>query len=274
MIADRVRRVHPLLLFALAAAVLVLAVNNVRLEPRPLVRPLPSSTSPSHFAIDDLDLGPAVRLTHFVPDFEIYPRHAVEGADGQLYIAYYPDRPPPLWHQMGGQASRLGKLNEGRITPITVSHDKTFNEVNPSFGLLDFEGLVDGMPVFAVSEGTAQTIRLVRVDTHGLRTLLNPPRHLRNPPLCAPFDGGKICDEHEPGRYIAVRITTRTGRSILVGGERYTYDVISYTQTHQQIRRVTEIGDVWLAGGGRHRFLLVEDHAGQGIAACLEGYVP
>jgi hypothetical protein len=271
----RAQRVHPLLLIALAVAVLLLVVNAVRLAPRSTALPASSPTTSPHFAIDDLDLGPSVRLTRFVPDFDIYPGRAVEGADGLLYIAYYPHRPPLLWHQIGGEPSRLGILNEGRITQIAASRDKSFNEAFPLYGILEFAGLLNGAPVVLVREGAAaETFRFVAVSADGLRTLPAPPKQLQSPPTCAPFDGGKICDEQEPGRYTAVRITTRTGRSVLVGGERYSYDVISYAQSRRQTRSVTEIGDVWLAGGGRHRFLLVEDHAGQGVAECLEGYVP
>ncbi len=272
---DRVLRVHPLLLAALAVALLLLVVNDVHPFASPAERPSSTPTPPPHFAIDDLDLGPQVRLTRFVPDFDIYPGRAVEGADGQLYIAYYPNRRPPLWHQTGGEPSRLGILNEGRITPIAVSHDKSFNEPFPLYGILEFAGLLNGAPVVLVREGAnAETIRFVAVSSDGLRTLPAPPKQLQSPPACAPFDGGSICDEHEPGRYSAVRITTRSGRSILVGGERYSYDVVSYAKSRRQIRTVTEIGDVWLAGGGRHRFLIVEDHAGNGSAECLEGYAP
>lgn len=275
MAADRAQRVHPLLLIALAVAVLLLVVNAIRPTSRPIALPAPSPTTPPHFAIDDLDLGPSVRVTRFVPDFDIYPGRAVEGADGLLYVAYHPHRPPPLWHQIGGEPARLGILNEGRITPIAVSRDKTFNEAFPMYGILEFAGLLNGAPVVIVREGAnAETIRFVAVSKNGTRTLPGQPKQLQSPPRCAPFNGGTICDEQEPGRYTAVRIATRGGRSILVGGERYSYDVISYAHSERQTRSVTEIGDVWLAGGGRHRFLLVEDHAGQGVAECLEGYAP
>lgn len=32
-----------------------------------------------------------------------------------------------------------------------------------------------------------------------------------------------------------------------------------------------DTGELWLAGGGRHHFLLVEWHIGQDAAECLEG---
>jgi len=269
----RIQRVHPILLVALALAVVLFVINSVR--PQSDVQPAASPVPVLHFAIDDLDLGPRVRLTRFIPDFDIYPGRAVEGADGQLYIAYYPNRRPPQWHQIGGEPSRLGTLDDGRITPIAVSHDKAFNEPFPLYGILEFAGLLNGEPVVLIREGSnAETIRFVAVSAHGLRTLPTPPKQLQSPPICAPFDGGTICDEEEPGRYTAVRITSRTGRSVLVGGERYSYDVSSCVQSPCQTRRVTEIGDVWLAGGGRHRFLIVEDHAGDGTAECIEGYAP
>lgn len=271
---DRLVSVRLLLLVALAVAVLLLVFNSIRPTTRPIAQPSLSPTPRPHYAIDDLDLGPTVHLTRFVPDFDIYPGRAVEGADGRLYLAYYPNRPPMLWHQIGGEPSRLGVLDEGRITPIAVSHDKTFNERFPTYGLLDFAGLLDGMLVFLVREGPAQTIRFVAVGRHGLRTLPGLPKGLRYPPPCAPFAGGTICDEYVPRLHTSVRITTRTGRSFLVGGDRYSYDVISYSQSVRYTRTVTEIGDVWLVGGGRHRFLLVDDHAGIGTAECLEGYAP
>jgi hypothetical protein len=274
VLVHRPRRVHPLLLVALIAAVLVLVVNYLR--PHSEVLPAASPVPAPHFAIDDLDLGPTVRLTRFIPDFDVYPGRAVEGADGKLYIAYYPNRRPPQWHQIGGEPSRLGTLNDGRITPIAVSHDKTFNETIPMYGILDFAGLFNGLPVFLVRDGPAGSRRYFVAGRGGLRSLPASAyqSQVQSPPPCAPFDGGTICNEHEPGRYSAVRITTRSGRSILVGGVRYSYDVISYVRSRRQTRSVTEIGDVWLAGGGRHRFLIVEDHAGDGTAECLEGYAP
>jgi len=170
---SKVWGVRPGFRVVLLAVLAVLCIDQLALHTPvsvPAPRPSPSPTPPPHFALDDLDLGPTVRLTRFFPDFDIYPGNAVEGADGQLYIAYYPDRPPPIWHQIGGEASRLGILNEGQITPIAVSHDKTFNAAQPSYGILDFAGLLKGMPVVIVHEGTANTIiRWVAVSSHGLR---------------------------------------------------------------------------------------------------------
>ena len=255
---------RPGCLVALAAALAILFVDQLWLRSPVPVSMLPSGPPPPplHFAIDDVYLGPEVRLTRFTPTFE--PSRAVEAANGLLYIAYAPDWPPPRWHQIGGESSRLGVLDKGRIA---------LTKVPPDIRTLDIVGLLNGMPVVAVYDANGKT-RIVSVGAHGLQPLSRLPTQLQYPPLCVPFAGGKICNEHELGLYSAVRITTRTGRSILVGGESYSYDVISYAQSTRLTRTVTEIGDVWLAGGGPHRFLLVEDQAGRGAAECLEGYAP
>ena len=272
MSADRVHRVHPLLLIALAVALLWLVANNVRPPSYSIPRPSSSPTTPPHFEIDDLDLGPTVRLTRFVPDFDMISGLAVEGADEQLYIAYSPDRPPSQWHQMGGYPSRLGILREGRITPIAISNDKPLPAISPTNVFVDFQGILNGMPAYIVRDDRQKTIRML-VGSHEVHAL-PPTKELADAPLCAPFDGGSICNEHVPALHTSVRITTREGRSILIGGGQYTYDVNSYAQSKEQIQHVTEAPDVWLAGGGRHRFLLVEEHAGPETAECIEGFAP
>jgi hypothetical protein len=234
----------------LGIAVLLLALDHVHLvPPTPIAAPSPTTRPAFHFALDDIDLGPRVRLTRFIPDFDIYPRSAIEGPDGKLYVAYYPNRPPYYWNTEGGEASRLGILDKGRITPIVLSKEETSGEpLNP--GRIDIVGLQQGQPVVSIIEPGPRE-RYVEITTHGIQTLQRIAPTLEDQPWppCIPFDGGKICDDHSTNRY-RVKIDLPNHSPILVSAA----------------------GNVWLAGGGRHRFLLVEYDGGS--AECLEGYAP
>src|SRR5438132_3077539 len=62
------RPVFPIVLVTFLAALVIDQLSFQYPLPIPKAPPAPSP-SPPHFAIDDLDLGPQVRLTRFVPDF-------------------------------------------------------------------------------------------------------------------------------------------------------------------------------------------------------------
>jgi len=135
-------------------------------------------TTRPQFALDHVDLGPSIRLTRFTPDYDIYPvQNAVEGANGRLYVAYLPGRPPSQWGLIGGEASRVGTLDNGKMHSIHVSDNKTFNSDPPMQGLLWMEGLLNGMPVVRVREGN--TWRHVLITNDGVRRLMTVPPGLQ-----------------------------------------------------------------------------------------------
>ncbi|MDQ6769669.1 MAG: hypothetical protein M3Z54_06750 [Gemmatimonadota bacterium] len=221
--------------------------------------PPPPTPEPSpHFALDDVNLGPHIRLVRFAPDFDIYRGQAVEGADGNLYIAYDPGRGPDKWGFTGGEPIAVGILNGGRTRQIFSTR-----------GIyLSMEGLKDGMPLISVPDYPVRPTKnlYVQVSASGIRRLprgYEPSQPAYSPySPCIPFDGGKMCEGNE-----AVHFTTRNGRSIIIAGERYAY---SGSGTNASF---TTDG-VTLIGGGRHRFLLVEYQNMRGVAECLEGFAP
>lgn len=137
----------------LVAALAVLSVDQLALHAPvsvPTPRPSPSPSPPPHFALDDVDLGPNVRLTRFYPDFNISfaGAFAVEGGDGKLYVAYDPGRAPWTWGFTGENTGELSILDKGILTPVRLLPYKTV----PGHDWLrvDLEGLWDGMPVVRV----------------------------------------------------------------------------------------------------------------------------
>ncbi len=247
------RTVRPAFLIVLAFVLLIAALSHVHVvRTPPISTPAPTPTpEPSpHFALDDVNLGPHIGLTRFTPDFDIYPGQAVEGADGNLYVAYDPGRGPDHWGFTGGEPIAVGILHAGRI-----------REIFSTGGIyLQMEGLKDGMPLISIPDPVRPTKNLyVQVSASGIRRL---PRGYESSQQwyspCIPFDGGKMCDGNDN-----VPFTTRDGRTIIIAGEHYAYEwgaITAYTTD-----------GVRLIGGGRHHFLLVEYQNMRSVAECLGG---
>jgi len=234
----------------------------------------PVPTPRPRFALDQVDLGPSVRLTRFTPDFDIDPVKggAVEAADGRLYVAYLPGHPPSEWSGVGtGSPSRIGILDDGKIHPVHVSDDKKFNRDPPLPGLVFMEGVYDGMPVVRIRQDDAWSYVLITHDD--ARPLMTLPPTLQQWKPCIPFGGGSMCQiEIGLSHAEAVRVTMRDGRSVIIGGGPYTVTIPS-TPTELGTT-YTDTENVVLAGGGRHRFLLDEYHPGQFAGEELEGFSP
>jgi hypothetical protein len=268
------RRVRPEFLIALIAVVTIFAVNLVYISHQvPVVRPEPTSgpTIPPLFTIDYVDLGQRVHLTRFVPDFDVYWGNAVEGADSRLYVAYYPNRPPRDWGFTGGEASRIGILENGHMHPILVSRDKELNSQSPPAGSIQLEGLDDGMPVIKVREEYRE--RLVVVGTHGVTTIRSLSGRLQGLSPCIPFAGGRICNDDRPYDF-AVSVAIPGQPYAVIHGAGYSVDRFSIANNIRHDSFGWETGDVELIGGGRHSFLLCENHGGQELGECLEGSAP
>lgn len=246
-------------------------------EPMPIPVDTVSVPTPRpQFALDQVDLGPSVRLTRFTPEFDIDPiaGGAVEAADGRLYVAYLPNHPPPEWSGVGtGTASRVGILDDGKMQPVHVSDDKEFNRNPPTAGLVYMEGVSDGMPVVRIWQEDAWRYVLIAQD--GARPIMTLPPTLQQWKPCIPFGGGSMCQiEIGSSHAAAVRVTMPNGRSLVIGGGPYTVTYSTPTELGPKITTYTNTENVELAGGGRHRFLLVEYHQGQFAGECLEGFSP
>lgn len=237
----------------------------------PLTMPSPASAWPTpgpklHFAIDDLDLGPSVRLTRFTPDFDIYPGSAVEGADGKLYVAYYPDRPPEQWGFEGGEASRLGVFEDDHIRPIQLVPHEEKLEMNP--GRIDLLGLVHGKPVVRTNDAGVDRYFIVGPD--GVSESSQMPSSIEHRWPCIRFGGGQVCDARAP-RGFAVQFTIPGRTPQLVTGSIYTVE--RRTSSGELSRAFVDEGDVVFEGGGPDVFLVTEYHASQEAAECLVGEV-
>jgi hypothetical protein len=258
---------------ALVIALIALGFSHLYIV-RPVPIAPPQSTSspapPPHFALDDLDLGPAIRLTRFYPDFDLYPGRALEGADGNLYVAYYPNRPPDAWGFTGGEPSRLGILDGGKLTPLFLTKDDVAKSMNP--GRIEIQGLENGQPVISINDGPTSQYMLVTGGS--AQPLPDLPKTLKKSGPCIDFAGGTICEDSST-KGSAVRITLPNREPVLVVGASYPIDRSTVSNMGLPLKwQTSEIGDVWLEGGGHDRFLLVEYHPGQGAAECLEGFAP
>ena len=258
---EKIWGARPAFVIALLAFAAALIIDQLSLKypiSAPLPSPSPAATRiPVQFGIDTVDLGPKIRLTRFVPTFDIYPHQAVEGVDSRLYVAYYPDRPPGTWGMMGGEPSRVGILDDGRITNVKLPGDDVSAPINPATAYLI--GLKDGMPVVQLYRpGQAPFAIITR---SGAQALSAQPSGTQTPGPCIGFAGGRVC-EATLG-YRSVVFFALPGRAPFVV-QSATFGV---NDSPPQQR-----GDVRLEGGGPHRFLLVEYHLDD--AECLEGYAP
>ena len=250
------RPVFPILLVVFVAA---LIIDQLALQ-YPIAAPVPSPSpaqTPVHFGIDDVDLGPKIRLTRFTPTFDIYPNAAVEGADGRLYVTYYPNRPPQQWGFMGGEPSRIGVLDDGRITNIRLPGDDVSAPNNPA--TVNLIGLKDGMPVVELYRPGPGPEAVITPS--GVRVLPASPSDIETPGPCIRFAGGTICQATLGHR--SVVFFALPGRAPFVV-QSSTYQVNDSS--------LPQLGDVRLEGGGAHRFLIVEYRFDD--AECLEGYAP
>ncbi|HEY7994582.1 MAG TPA: hypothetical protein VID24_10245 [Candidatus Eremiobacteraceae bacterium] len=237
----------------------------------PLTMPSPTAVlsahgSTRHFTIDDIDLGPSVRLTRFRPDFDIYPGAAIEGADGKLYVAYYPNRPPEQWGFTGGEASRIGILEGGQIKPVAlVAHEEKL-EQNP--GRVELLGLARGKPVVKSTDGGID--RYFMIGPHAVTESAQMPSSISRLWPCIPFDGGQVCDARDSRGY-AVQFKIPGRPAQLVTGAIYTIE--RRTSSGELSRSFVDEGDVWFEGGGPGVFLVTEYHSNQDAAECLVGEV-
>jgi hypothetical protein len=262
-------RARPPFLIAMIVALIALGINHynlVRPIPVPTPRPTQAPVPPPHFALDDIDLGPTVHITRFYPDFDIYPNNAVEGSDGNLYVAYYPNRPPWTWGFTGGEASRIGILDHGHIRPLNITRDDAEKEMHP--GRMGIDGLYDGLPVVRINDGPAP--RLVTLDNGAVMPFVGRPEQIFQGGPCIEFNGGTVCSKSEAYREV-VLISLPHQSPILVVSATYLVDRSTVTKAGLHLKwKATEVGDVRLEGGGRHHFLLLEYHFGQNAAECLE----
>jgi len=226
-------------------------------------------TPPPHFALDDVDLGPSVRLTRFYPDFNISfaGAFAVEGGDGKLYVAYDPSRPPRTWGFTGENAGELSILDKGVLIPVQLLPHKVV--LGQDWQTVGLEGLLGGMPIVRVQDrnrgGKLVYDGYVVIGTRGVETLSGRPAHIQRPlwQPCISFDGGRICAAAVRGD---VTIALPGRDPIVVKGANYVMG--------PPYEGRLDTGELWIAGGGRHHFLLVEWHIGQDAAECLEGDTP
>lgn len=247
----------------LVASLAVLAVDQAWLRtPQPPYKPPPSPapTQAPHFALDDIDLGPEVRLTRFYPNDNLWDGNAVEAGDGQLYVNYNPTVSPAQWGMEVPCCSAVAILTRGHMTPIRfpASSQNSAQYVGSAW----LEGLWHGLPVVHLADGTKAGDRYVTVSASGISALPHRPPLSRRSSPCIGFDGGRICNAMSGANW-EVSISLPGRDTLLVRGARY-LDGPPYSGT-------SEIGNVKLIGGGRHHFLLVEYHIGQDAAECLEG---
>lgn len=256
-------RARPLFVVALGAALVVLgASTSFVTEPLPPLAPSPSPSSPSpppHFALDDLDLGPSIRLTRFYPDFDIYRGAAVEGADGRLYIEYFPNRPPPQWSLEGGEASRLGVFEGGRIQPVRLEPGE--DKLSMDSGRISIIGLSRGVPI--VQAHDVGVDRFFALRSSGPTPIRKPATIERMTWPCRGFDAGQICQASE-GNWEVIEFRPRERRPFRLAAS--IYPVANESGG-------LERGELWLEGAGPDYFFVTENHPGQNAAECLIGEV-
>ena len=263
---------RPLFVIVAIAMFAVLLVDRAWIQ-YPVAAPSPMpppSPEPIHFAIDDVDLGPRISLTRYVPDFDLYARAAIESSDGKLYLAYYPNRPPSTWGFTGGEASRIGILDRGRITPIDLPGDGPAQSMDP--GLVELVGLKDGMPVVLVNNEKAP--REYVMTPGGPRPLPGLPTFSQAFHPCVSFDSGTACEE-DIDRRSAVLLDIPGIQKVLIRGAIFMVDRSGLGPGGAQMKwQIPDRGDVYLEGGGRHRLLILESHQAQDAAELLEVYAP
>ena len=249
----------------LVASLAVLAVDQAWLRtPPPPYKPPPSPTPTTapHFALDDIDLGPGVRLTRFYPNDNLFDGFAVEAGDGQLYVNYAAGLSPAQWGMEVPCCSAVGILNQGHITPLSLSPSS--QKARQYLGSAHLEGLWRGMPIVHLADGTIAGNRYIAISPAGIVALPHRPPVSTRPSPCIGFDGGRVCNIMSGISEVSISLPGRA--NLLIKGARY-LDSPPYSGT-------PETGSVRLVGGGRHHFLLVEYHIGQDAAECLEGEVP
>lgn len=235
----------------------------------PMVPPPSPSPSP-HFALDDLDLGPNVRLTRFHPDFDAFFSVAVEGADGKLYLAYGTEKLPEMWGHTGEITSGFGVFDGSSVRPIDLMAmgDKDYVGLE---GRVDFVGFSDGVPVVRDENGKGEHYFLL--SANGPAAASKPYVISQRSSPCVPFGGGRIC-ESTKGRWSAIDFEVPGRKPVLMAGAIYTVDERSTSIPDTGIvHSVVAHGDVQVEGGGRHVFLVTEYHPRQGTAECLVGEI-
>lgn len=248
----------------LVTSLVVLVLDQAWLRtPAPPYVPLasPTPTAAPHFELDDVDLGPHIRLYRFYPTDNVWDGSAIESADGRFYVGYRGSFSPAQWGMEGPSPSGVALLNAGVMTSI---HFESRQATPPAHEVsAELEGLWNGLPVIGIQETWSDSAaRYVVIGASGLRRLASaPPRQTRYQP-CIAFAGGRICQVmSRMGSEVSIALPGR--EPLLVRGARYV--------SRPPYSGRTETGDVRLVGGGRHHFLLVEYHSGQDAAECLEG---
>jgi len=253
--------------FVLAASLLVLVIDQAWLHrpPAPYVPPpSPTPTQAPHFALDDVDLGPGIRLTRFYPNDNVWDGYAVEAGDGKLYVNYSGSVSPAQWGLEVPERTAVATLAQGHLSPIQFSASP---QRSAQYSLsAELEGLWHGLPIIHVTDGANARDWFVTISGSKIVTLTHrPPISYQSSPWCIAFDGGRICSVMSGANW-EVSISLPGRDSLLVKGARYANDP-PYAGTW-------DTGNVKLIGGGRHHFLLVEYHIGQDAAECLEGDAP
>lgn len=248
---------------ALIVSLVVLVLDQAWLRtplPPYVPPPSPTPTQAPHFALDDADLGPQIRLYRFYPTDDVLDGYAIEGGDGRLYVSYPMGVKPSQWGMEGPWPPQVGILDAGRVTLIRFDARKP--KAMPEISA-EIDGLWNGMPVVRVRDSATED-HYAAITPSGVAALSQKPPVVRPWP-CIAFNGGRMCQVMS-GRRWQVSVSLPGREPMIIKGAPYVMG--------PPYEGRPDTGIVKLLGGGRHHFLLVEYHPGQDAAECLEGEAP